>query len=198
MANTQAPFGFRPVRRVDAAAVTFAMDTRQISSADTTAIGYGDVVKAATTGFITRATAADNALADPGIYGIFYGCEYYDTALQRKIFSANWTGVTTALANSIMAKVIIDPKVVLECQVGGSTTGIVLADVGANIGILNGTIGATGISTQGIDQTTVNTTITLPFTIIGQSQKIGNDNTSAYNTVEVLLNNSRFNSRTGF
>ena len=174
------------------------MDTRQVSSADTTAIGYGDVVKQLTTGFITRATASDNALADHGIYGIFYGCEYYDTAQQRKIWSANWTGVATALANSVFAKVIIDPRMILEVQAGGSSTAIGLADIGANIGILNGTVAVNGISTQAVDQTTINTTVTLPFRIVGLSNKIGNDNTSGFNTVEVVLNNAVYNSRTGF
>lgn len=200
MANTQAPWGFRPVRRVDAADWSTALETRQISSADTTTIGFGDVVKALTTGFITRATAADNALADPGIYGVFLGCEYYDTALARKLWSPWWTGVTTALSGSVLAKVIPDPRVVFEVQVGGSTsTGGVLADVGQNIGIGNGSVNTlSGFSTQFADQTTIQVTATLPFRIVNLSQKVGNDNAAAYNTIEVVLNNAAYNSKTGF
>jgi hypothetical protein len=173
------------------------MDTRQIASSDTTAIGYGDAVKQLSTGYITRATSSDNALADPGIYGIFFGCEYYDTTLQRKVWSANWPGVSTALSGSILAKVIVDPNIEFEVQ-NGSSTAIGIADIGANVGILNGTIAANGLSTQSIDQSTVNTTITLPFRIVGLSQKVGNDTASGYGIIEVKLNNSVFNSRTGF
>lgn len=200
MANTQAPWGFRPVRRVDAADWSTALETRQISSANTTAIGFGDAVKALTTGFITRATSADNALADPGIYGVFLGCEYYDTALAKKIWSPWWTGVTTALAGSVLARVIPDPRVVFEVQVGGSTsTGCVLADIGQNIGIGDGAVNTlSGFSAQFADQTTLQTTITLPFRVVNLSQKVGNDITAAYDTIEVVLNNSAYNSRTGF
>lgn len=199
MANVQAPWGFRPVRRSDAADWSTAFETRQILNTNSTAIGFGDVVKALTTGYLTRATAADNALADPGVYGIFIGCEYYDTAVAKKIFSPWWTGVSTALAGSVLARVISDPRVVFEVQVGGSSsTGCVLADVGANIGIGDGAVNTlSGFSAQFADQTTINTTITLPFRVLNLSQKVGVDNTSAYNTVEVALNNAAFNSRTG-
>ena len=204
MPNTSAPFGFRPVGRVDSADWSASLSERQIANNDTTAIGQGDVVKALSTGFITRATASDNALADPGIFGVFMGCEYYDTATNTKVFNKQWPGITTAVANSIRARVIADPRVVFEAQVGGSTSaGVVLADVGANIGVLNGTVSAvTGLSTQGVDQTTINTTVTLPFRIVGISSKVGIDNGAgalgAYNVALVTLNNSALNSRVGF
>ena len=200
MANVNAPFGFRPVRRSDSADWSTAFETRQIASNYATGIGMGDAVKAISTGFLERATAADNALADPGIYGIFIGCEYYDTALAKKVFLPRWTGATTALAGSVLARVISDPRVVFEVQMGGSTTlGGVIADLGANIGILDGAVNTiTGMSTQGVDQTSLQVTVTLPFRVVNLSQKIGNDNASPYNTVEVVLNNSAYNSRLGF
>jgi hypothetical protein len=199
--NVSAPFGFRPIGRVDSAAWAASLSERQISNADTTAIGQGDAVKALSTGFITRATAADNALADPGIFGVFWGCEYFDNAINQKVFSPQWPGITTAVAGSIRARVIADPNVLFEVQAGGSVSvGVVTADIGANVGILNGAVNAqTGQSTQGIDVTTINTTVTLPFRIVNISPKIGLDNVaSAYNQAIVKLNNAALNSRIGF
>lgn len=197
MANTQGPFGFRPVRRVDAADWSASIETRQVLNTDTTAIGRGDVVKALASGYLKRATSADNALAAPGVMGIFWGCEYYDTALQRPVFSPNWTGVSTALAGSVQAQFIADPRVIFQVQVGGSSTPVGIADLGAVIGILDGTIASNGYSTQGVDQTVLDQTNTRPFKIWGLDPTIGNDNTSAYNTIWVVLNNASMNSTTG-
>jgi hypothetical protein len=48
-----------------------------------------------------------------------------------------------------------------------------------------------------VDPSTVSTNSAFQFTIVGLGAKIGNDNTSSFNTVEVILNNADFNNRTG-
>lgn len=185
MANIAAPFGFRPVRRGDTADWSTALETRQVLNSDATAIGWGDTVKeTAGTGFVTRATASDAA-----IYGVFWGCEYFDTALQRKIWSPNWTGVTTALAGSVFARVISDLQVVFEVQTGPG--GCVLADVGRNIKTLDGTVASNGFSTQAVDTGNKGQTGTFQWIVVNLSQKVGNDNASNFNTIEVQINNSQ-------
>lgn len=202
MANQFSPFGFRPVRRVDAADPTFALDARQVLNTYNTAIGHGDACKMVASGYIQRATSGDNALADPGIYGVFWGCEYYDTTLQKPVWSKHWpVPGTNVLAGSVVANIISDPRVIFEVQVGASGSGpISLAttgQIGMNIGIFDGTVSAIGMSAQAVDFSTLAATITLPFRVYDVSPLVGNDNTSANNVIWVTLNNSTFNSRTG-
>jgi hypothetical protein len=190
MANTQAPFGFRPVRRIDGAALNFMTNVRLIASNDTTPIGYGDPVTSLNTGYVTRSTAGTTTIA-----GIFMGCEYYDTAFQRWTWMPNWTG-TTSTSGEIRAYICDDVNVVFEAQSNGTAIG--LADVQANINFVIGSPNAAGISTSALNQSTINpATATLPFRIVGLSQRIGVDNASSYNVAEVILNNANYRTTTG-
>lgn len=190
MPNTQAPFGFRPVRRLDGAAANFLITTRLIGSADTTAIGYGDPVTSLNTGYVTRSTAGTTQ-----INGIFQGCQYYDTSLQRYVFMPSWSG-TLSTSGDIVAFVCNDPWAVFEAQSSGTAIG--LADVNANINFTIGSPNASGISTSSLNQASINpATTTLPFRIVGISTRIGVDPTASYNVAEVVLNFSDFKTLAG-
>lgn len=207
MANVQSPFGFRPVRRVDGAVPNYKVTTRYLAYNNTNTIARGDPVKTLSTGYIDRGTAGAQ------IVGIFWGVKYYDPTTQRIQWYPNWTAPTNLTAPpssgyspyfggqgaNVEAQIIDDPWLVFECQTGGSTTTpINLGNVGNNVNFAGaGAANSAGNSVAYVDQTTVLTTSTLPFRIIGLSQKIGNDNASAYNTVEVVLNNSDFKTLTG-
>lgn len=194
MANSNAPQGFRPSRLINGAAPNYAFspgNDRLISSSNTTAIGYGDVIKELSTGYIALALTTDAP-----IFGIFQGCSYFDTNVGQWQFQKAWTGVTTA-AGDPKSHTVADTKQIFEVQSSGAA--IVLSNIGLNATFTgNGTPNSiTGISIASIDQTTISTTNTLPFRIVGLGQAIGNDNTSSYNTVEVILNDSSFNQLTG-
>ena len=189
MANTQAPFGFRAVRRIDGAALNFMTNVRLIASNDTTPIGYGDPVTSLNTGYITRSTAGTTTIA-----GIFMGCEYYDTSFQRWTWMPNWTG-TSSTSGEIRAYICDDVNVVFEAQSNGTAIG--LADVQANINFVIGSQNSAGISTTALNQSTINTTATLPFRIVGLSPRIGVDPTASYNVAEVVLNNAGYKTTTG-
>lgn len=182
MANTNAPFGFRAVRRVDGAAPNFLANYRPIATDDSTAIGYGDPVTSLSTGYVTRATAGTTAIA-----GIFMGCQYYDSNQQKYVFMPQWSG-TASTSEPAQAVICNDPNIVFEAQSNGSA--ITFADVMANINFVIGTPNSlTGISTSALDQSTINTALTTrPFKIVGISQRIGVDPASSYNVAEVVLN----------
>jgi len=192
MSNTLAPFGLRPVRRLDGAAPNYQTNAYQISTSQTHKIGTGDLVVSDATyaGYVDYAGAATTP-----VLGVFAGAEWYDTSVAKKIYNTQWTGSTTAVA-PITCYVYDDPQIVFEIQSsnGGPVT---QAQVRQNAKI--GTVGpgapnsTTGISTEYLDYATIATgQSTYPLKIVGLSQKVGNDNTSIYNLVEVVLNATNF------
>lgn len=193
MSNQNAPYGFRPTRRIDAAAPTYGFTNRYIAVANTSDLfGQGDVYESINTGYIGIAESNDTLYG-----GIFWGCTYYDTVAQDWIFSKQFRGGSASPSGDILCNTIADPKVVFQCISDGSA--ITIADVGANATFAgNGAPNAaTGISTAALHQATINTTSTFPFRIIAPSQLVGNDNASSYNTVDVTLNSADQNQLTG-
>ena len=187
MSNTNAPFGLRPVRRLDGAAPTYQTNPYQVATTYTTPIGTGDLVYNSA-GYIQQAAATTTP-----ILGVFAGCNWYDSSQLKKIFSPQWTGVSTAVA-PITAYVYDDPNMVYEIQSGNGgpvTQAQVLEN--AKIGTVAAPNTTTGISTSYLDFNTIATgQSTYSMKIVGLSQKIGNDNTSQYNLVEVTLNASNY------
>ena len=87
MANTFAPFGFRPIMNADGSAWTGNQTLRKIVATSSTALFYGDLVAQLATGYITvGAASATTAL------GIFVGCRYVPTAFGYMRWSNWWPG----------------------------------------------------------------------------------------------------------
>lgn len=193
MANTFAPSGFQPVRRVDGAAWNDQVTQRLIAAANTHSFFRGDPVVALGTGYIDR--VAIGSIPTQGTLGIFLGCELQATSSGTP-WAANYPGV--AQSQDTKAFICFDPNVVFRCWVGtGSSSAsggpAVLADIGANFNWQVGTGNAlSGISGAYLDYASTNTTNTLPLTLIGLVQDPpgvnGTDITTAGNLVEVVLN----------
>lgn len=192
MSNSNAPFGFRPVRRLDGAVPNCSILEREIKSDNTTKIHQFAPVKELATGYIDLAGAADYP-----IYGVLEGVEYYDTALKQYVFAPAWLAPSTALAGSVKARITpAHSAQVFEVQSSGAV--IDIAAIGANANHAAGTANdTTGLSGASLDQTTLNTTNTLQWRVIGLSKRGGNDNTSSYNIVEVIAVNNSFTATTG-
>jgi len=201
MANTYAPNGFQMVNQFEGYAPNYTLTTRLISSANTNKIGYGDVVQSLNTGFIDIA-----ATTNTQVLGVFFGCEYYDTAQQGGFgqqFSRQWPGVTTASGN-ILAYVCQDPTAVFQAQVSGATA-ITNSSIGMNVNFTaNGVPNTIGFSTAAVDGTSVSTTNTLPFRIVGLSLQaslnglpLPTSTPTANNYVLVRLNSCDANQLTG-
>lgn len=192
MSNTQAPFGFRPTRRIDGAAPNYAMmPARLIAQAATFAVGYGDVMASLNTGFISIcASTATQA------QGIFQSCQYYDTNVQQWIFN-NYLPGTQTPSDNIQAFSISDVKQVFEVQSNGAA--ITTADIGINATFAgNGTPNTySHISKAALDPATLSTNNAFQFRVVGLGASVGNDNAASFNTVEVILNAADFNSTTG-
>ena len=187
MSNTNAPNGFTYFGRAEGGSPTEGFSFRKIAYDDTTAIGFGDPVTSLGTGYITSATPGTTQ-----IDGIFYGCQYYATAVSRVIWSNKWPGSGSNSSATILAQVITDPQAVFIAQ--SNNTAIAFADIEANINFKTGTVDAGGFSTASLDQSSIATTNTLPFRIVGLYSASappgtpGTDDTSAYNRAVVRAN----------
>ena len=189
MSNTNSANGFQRFGLLDGASPTMGFQSRLVAQADTTAIGNGDPVVSLGTGYVTRATAGTTQIS-----GIFRGCWYLNTAVGRVVWSKSWPGASAG--GNGHAYIETDPNALYVAQSNGSA--ITFADIDANINFAIGTPqteAAGGFSTSTLNQSTINTTDTLPFRIVGLlSQYIpansenGTDDASDYNRVIVAPN----------
>jgi hypothetical protein len=196
MANTLAAFGFRQYRGTGSVP-TMEQSVRKIASGNTNAIFTGDPVVGLSTGYIDKATS--NSAAN-GVEGVFIGCKYFSTSQKRTVWNNYWPG--SDATGDVEAYILSDPNSMFVVQNGTSGTAIGLADIGANVGFLTGTGStATGLSAYTVDQSTLNTTNTLPFRVVDLVLDPpginGTDSASGYNWVIVGFNNQARRQLTG-
>ena len=162
--------------------------TRKIISTYATAIGFGDPVVSVSSGYIEAPAPGTTQLA-----GIFYGCEYLNLAVGRKVWSMYWPGTTQG--GDALAYICNDPQALFVVQ--SDNTAIAFADIDANINFVLGTPNTvTQMGTTTVGQSTINTTNTLPFRIVGLLSEYegtsgainGTDDTTAYNRIIVRAN----------
>lgn len=196
MANVTGPNGFQYFGRLEGGSPTEGQVTRLIASADTAAVGMGDPVTSLGTGYVTLSTAGGTTQID----GIFLGCQYLSTAIGRVINTNYWPG--SGANGDVTVFLCTDPQAVFVAQ--SNNTAIVFADIGANINFAAGTPNSTtGFSTATLDQSSIATTNTLPFRIVGLLSDAappgtnGADNTTAFNRALVSANNWDRKSLTG-
>jgi hypothetical protein len=115
MSATSAPFGLRPIGRLDNGSLE-VFRQYPIASGFATNIVMGDVVALTDNGStttITKQTATgDGSVID--IVGIFVGCKFTDPNTKQLIFSQLWPAST--VASDAMAYVVDDPQVLFAIQ----------------------------------------------------------------------------------
>lgn len=173
MATVAAPYGLRPINRVDGMPYAGATDTFLIDPAgEATNIFYGQVVIIGADGYIalSTATGADittNNLGGSGVgaIGVFVGCEYVNA--QGQVLNAQYYPSGTSNGGEIKAKVITDPSVAFQAQLDGSGAQTVLGNNTFFAAAQSTSTGstATGNSTSALDAT-VQTTAAA-FRIVG-------------------------------
>jgi hypothetical protein len=173
MATVAAPYGLRPINRVDGMPYAGATDTFLIDPAgEATNIFYGQVVIIGADGYIalSTATGADittNNLGGSGVgaIGVFVGCEYVNA--QGQVINAQYYPSGTSNGGEIKAKVVTDPSVAFQAQLDGSGAQTVLGTNTFFAAAQSTSTGstATGNSTSALDAT-VQTTAAA-FRIVG-------------------------------
>lgn len=180
MANPDAAFGLRPIRRIDGGTYGRLGYNYTIANALAQNLGFGGLV--ARTGTGKNITIGVAGVAGAPAIGVFQGCKY--RALDGSIvYSRNWvSGTSTFASEGAQAIVVDDPKTVFLIQV---TSGFVAADSGLFAGITLGAPNSLGISTDEADSADFTTTLD-NLKILGLYQ----DGRNAYGTnalVEVLI-----------
>ena len=159
MATTATPYGARPVGTLSASgSFTGKARAYNIASGYATAIYAGDFVEVVAAGVVEK----DTGTATLTPVGIFVGCEYTDPTSGQLVQDQYWPASTVA-ADAI-AFVVDDPYVLFEIQADGT---VAQADLGQNAGVAQ-VAGTTTMkrSRNALDQSTLNTTNTLPLRVV--------------------------------
>ena len=183
MANTNFPFGLRPVSRLGTGLVTGAIRQFSVAAGNGTAIFIGDPVKGAgTSQIIDGNVLTDVVQAATGdvITGVVVGVKpvtqdstIYRVASTQRILFVN-----------------IDPDALFEAQQGTGGTALTANDVGLNADFAVGTGStATGMSGVTISNATEATTNTLDLKIVEMVNRPDNDVGASVTAGEA---NSRF------
>lgn len=192
MPNSNAPFGFRQYSGTGSAPTYEQVPVRIAYNAS--AIYYGDPVQPDSNGFVVVGSPGTTQIA-----GIFQGCKYLSVSQKRTVWSNYWPGSDVASSNVVEGYIVNDPNAKFVAQTGA--TGATAADINANVNFAIGTGNATsGISGASVDMSTVNTTNTLPFRIVGldvDPPGAPGTEAGAYNLVIVAFNNVSTKQLTG-
>lgn len=188
--TVSAPYGFRPINRVDGMAYAGAI--RQLPVTQAGAMYYGDLVELDVGGVVGTATS----LTAGAKLGVFVGCQY--TNAQGQIIQAQYypgSSVTNAVAF-----VVDDPMAAFKVAVttNGSTIGTVTrAAVGTNVTALAGTPSAiTGDSAQSILSTSPAADATFPLRVIAVVPETATG-ANAFTEVIVKINLHQYNTALG-
>lgn len=196
MANVQVNGGFVPYSPGGGAIPpNYVMRPVQIAYNNSNKIFKGDPVKNLSTGFIDAWTAGTDVQL---LGGIFWGCEFLST-IRGYTVSPFWPAAGDVASTSKVTAYIYpcDSGVPMWFLAQADATGIVQADVNANVDVTMGTGNTTtGLSAALLNATsTINTTNTLPFRIVRLYSDLGGiDNGSqsgGFNKVFVAANIAR-------
>lgn len=122
MSSTAAPFGLRPIGKMDSGSLS-VFRQYPIKSGESTAIVHGEVVhlvnNANATTIAKQASTGDTS-TDIDMAGIFLGCRYTDPNSGQLTFSQIWPANT--VASDAMAYVVDDPNVLFTIQANAAIT----------------------------------------------------------------------------
>lgn len=138
MANTNSPFGLRPVRHLSGGVIR--ANEYSIASDYGTNIFTGDVVELSGTGKNVTKAAATNV----DNIGVFAGCRWVD-ASGKQHFSQYWPASSVSTLTDIIAYVYDDPSLIFECQADGAVVGEMQLLVDWNVGTGSTVTGQSGL-----------------------------------------------------
>ena len=190
--TVSAPYGLRPLNRLDGVAYSGATRTYRIASTYNTPIFNGDLVILVTGGTIEKFTGTDAGFP----VGVFMGCNY--TSSQNQPLQAQYypgTSVTNA-----SAMVIVDSTAVYSVAVtdGSSVMSTApLASIGSNVSIVQGTGNTTtGDSAVSVLAGSQDVTSTLPIRVVDVVPETATG-ADAFPELIVKINVAQFNNATG-
>jgi len=158
------PYGLLPVNLIGGQVYAGSTRLMRIASGYGTDMFYGDAVKLASNGTVTKETGTTTA--NP--VGVFVGCTYTNPTTKQKLFYQNWPAGT--VASDAQAYIVDDPDVLFKvASVSGTTTVAFYGPniVGENVSLVqNGGSNNTGDSYVAILGSSNAATASLPIRVV--------------------------------
>lgn len=198
MSSIAAPFGLRPIGRLDNGSQE-VFRQYPIASGYAANVAAGDIVQLVDGGTATtiqKQSGTGDATTALDMVGVFIGCRYTDPSTGQLTFSQMWP--TGTVASDAMAYVVDDPNVLFTIQADGAPTNP--GDVYGKNAALVQTAPSTvfKISRVALGISTLATSANLPIRVIdylGGAQ--GDENGTSYPLLVCKFNNHQHTSTTG-
>jgi hypothetical protein len=195
--TVSAPYGLKPINRIDGLPYAGAIRQIPIAAGYATAILNGATVKLSG-GYLVADTSTNAATP----CGVLVGCQYVNSSgqtVQGQYYPASQSTST----NPAYAYVVDDPNALFKVAVVSSGTTITYTDrtvVGSNLPMVqNGGSTTTGDSTIGVTATGGGTTATIPLRVIDvvPDTSVVVSGTTYYYELLVKINTHQYNNTTG-
>ena len=195
--TVSAPYGLKPINRVDGLPYAGAIRQIPIAAGYATAILNGATVKLSG-GYLVADTSTDAATP----CGVLVGCQYVNSSGQT-VQGQYYPAALSTSTNPAYAYVVDDPNALFKVAVVSSGTTITYTDrtvVGSNLPMVqNGGSTTTGDSTIGVTTTGGGTTATIPLRVIDVVPDTSTvvSGTTYYYELLVKINTHQYNNTTG-
>lgn len=195
--TVSAPYGLKPVNRVDGLPYAGAIRQIPIAAGYATAILNGATVKLSG-GYLVADTSTNAATP----CGVLVGCQYVNSNGQT-VQGQSYPAALSTAANPAYAYVVDDPNALFKVAVVSSGTTITYTDrtvVGSNLPMVqNGGSTVTGDSTIGVTTTGGGVTSTIPLRVIDvvPDTSVVVSGTTYYYELLVKINTHQYNNTTG-
>ena len=195
--TVSAPYGLKPINRVDGLPYAGAIRQIPIAAGYATAILNGATVKLSG-GYLVADTSTNAATP----CGVLVGCQYVNSSGQT-VQGQYYPASQSTAANPAYAYVVDDPNALFKVAVVSSGTTITYTDrtvVGSNLPMVqNGGSTTTGDSTIGVTTTGGGTTATIPLRVIDVVPDTATvvSGTTYYYELLVKINTHQYNNTTG-
>ena len=195
--TVSAPYGLKPINRIDGLPYAGAIRQIPIAAGYATAILNGATVKLSG-GYLVADTSTNAATP----CGVLVGCQYVNSSGQT-VQGQYYPASLSTSANPAYAYVVDDPNALFKVAVVSSGTTITYTDrtvVGSNLPMVqNGGSTTTGDSTIGVTATGGGTTSTIPLRAIDvvPDTSVVVSGTTYYYELLVKINTHQYNNTTG-
>ena len=193
--TVSAPYGLKPVNRIDGLPYAGAIRQIPVAAAFATAVFFGDTVAIDSTGYLVVSSTTNSG----AIVGVCVGGQYVNSSGQT-VQGQYLPALISTSTNLAYAYVIDDPMALFKVAVVSSGTTMSSAGrtaVGSNVAlVLNAGNTVTGDSAFAVTLTGAGTTATIPIRVIDVVPETATA-ADTYTELLVKINTHQYNNTTG-
>ena len=193
--TVSAPYGLKPVNRIDGLPYAGAIRQIPVAASFATAIFNGDTVQIDSTGYLVLSTTTNSG----AVVGVCLGGQYVNSSGQT-VQGQYLPALISTSTNLAYAYVVDDPMALFKVAVVSSGTTMSSAGrtvVGSNLAlVLNAGSTTTGDSAYAVTLTGAGTTATIPIRVIDVVPETATA-ADTYTELLVKINTHQYNNTTG-